>query len=194
MKRRSMRRWLGFTLPEVLVSITLVGLLAAVVIPTIAGQVKKGDSSHVGDDMLAIRGGVEQFLSDVRKYPNTIGELTSLIKTSGTVPLTGTATAFLSSDSVRWRGPYVNKDSAAATATGFGLTIGGMFETDTLAASGFTSTASGQRYVVATISGMDSASWALIDQQFDDGVALTGTIRYSSSGTPKMKFLIIPIQ
>jgi len=61
------RRRRGFTLPEVIVTITLIGVLASVVVPTIISQVKKGDPARVGSDFMAVRGAIEQFLTDVRR-------------------------------------------------------------------------------------------------------------------------------
>lgn len=203
MATRLARNVRGFTLPEVLVTITIIGLLAAVVIPTVAGQVKKGDTGKVGDDLAAIRGGVEQYLSDVRKYPNTIGQLTLPISTS-MAPLSGTSAAnYGTADVQRWRGPYLNKDSAAVLSTGFGLKMNGNFVLDSVLASAYDSVSTGacsavagcQKYIGVRISGVDSATWALIDQTFDDGNALTGTIRFKSTGTSAgLKYLVLPVQ
>lgn len=203
MSTRPARKIHGFTLPEVLVTITIIGLLAAVVIPTIAGQVKKGDTGKVGDDLAAIRGATEQFLSDVRKYPNTIGQLTFPISTS-MAPLTGTSSSnYGTADVQRWRGPYLNKDSAATIATGFGLKMNGNFVLDSVLATAYDSVTTGacaavagcQKYIGVRISGVDSATWALIDQTFDDGNALTGTIRFKSTGASAgMKYLVLPVQ
>ncbi|HEY9228264.1 MAG TPA: prepilin-type N-terminal cleavage/methylation domain-containing protein, partial [Gemmatimonadaceae bacterium] len=110
----------GFTLPEVLVTITLVAALAAVVVPAVAGQLKKGDPSRVGQDVSAIRGAVEQFLSDVRRYPAAIQQVTAPITTSQ-APLSSTAqSTYGAADVNRWRGPYLTKDSIGATSTGYG--------------------------------------------------------------------------
>lgn len=123
----------AFTLPEVLVTVALVGLLAAVVVPTVVGTMKKGDANRVAQDVTDIRGAVEQFVSDVRKYPASIGQLTNPItaslkplQTTNTTPSTYTA-----SDVARWKGPYLSKDSVATTSTGFGYTIQSAFVTDT---------------------------------------------------------------
>jgi prepilin-type N-terminal cleavage/methylation domain-containing protein len=191
--RRAPRK--GFTLPEVIVTISLIAALAAVVVPTIVSQVKKGDPSRVGNDMLAIRGAAEQFLSDVRRYPASVGQVTNAITTS-MAPLTTTALANYGSAEVnRWRGPYLSRgDSAAATATGFGLSFVPGFTVDTLPPSGAASTAGGQRYMVLRLLMKDSLSGLEIDKQFDDGVLLTGSIRYLKNATSDtLKFLLMPI-
>jgi prepilin-type N-terminal cleavage/methylation domain-containing protein len=173
----------GFTLPEILVSITLVAILAAVVVPTITSQVKKGDPTRVGNEYMAVRGGVEQFLSDVRRYPASIGQLTNVITTSN-APLNGTALANYGAPEVaRWRGPYITKDSVAAALTGYGLSFKTTFDTVTLAQSGSSSCSGagcGQKYMSLAIPmpSNDSLTALELDKQFDDGVLLTGLIRY----------------
>ncbi len=122
LRRRSTRRKTGFTLPEIIVTISLIAALAAVVVPTVISQVKKGDPSRIGNDFLAVRGASEQFLTDIRKYPSSMYQLTNVITTSQT-GLVGTSIANYGQAEVnRWRGPYLNKDSAAARITGYGLT------------------------------------------------------------------------
>lgn len=190
----------GFTLPEVIVTISLIAVLASVVIPTVASQVKKGDPARLGSDYQAMRGAVEQFLADVRRYPASIAQITSVI-TAAQSPLTTTSLApYGAAEIGRWRGPYLNKDGTAALATGFGLSFNSNFDVDTLPVSGATSAAAGQRYMVlsvpmkvgaATVN--DSLSILDLDRQFDDGVLLTGSIRYRTGAIDTLKFLLMPI-
>jgi prepilin-type N-terminal cleavage/methylation domain-containing protein len=193
------KRSRGFTLPEVLVTITLVAILAAAVIPTIASQVKKGDPTRVGSDFVAIRGAVEQFLTDVRRYPKTMSQLTApIVTTAGNGPLIG-PTAYGALDTLRWRGPYLNKDATGALSTGFGLTAGSSFFVDSLtttSAASCTGVGCGQKYMTMMFQMPvnDSLSILELDRQFDDGVLATGVIRYEK-GTTKdtLKMLLMPI-
>jgi prepilin-type N-terminal cleavage/methylation domain-containing protein len=185
----------AFTLPEVLVTITLIAALAAVVVPAIAGQLKKADPSRVGQDVTAIRSAVEQFLSDVRRYPAAIQQVTAPI-TASMSPLTTTSQGpYGAADVARWRGPYLNKDSIGAVGTGFGWTFKPGFEVDTLQPSGASSVASGQRFMTLKIimPVNDSLRALELDGQFDDGVLLTGQVRYRKGTTDTLKFLLIPI-
>jgi prepilin-type N-terminal cleavage/methylation domain-containing protein len=182
----------GFTLPEVLVTITLIAILASVVVPSIVSQVKKGDPSRMGSDYMAMRGGAEQFLSDVRRYPASVSQLTTAISTSMT-PLAGTSIANYGTAEVqRWRGPYLSKDASAALSTGFSLSFNNAFEVDSLATSGTANTAAGQKYMVLSVSaaGLDTVGVNDFDRQFDDGVPSTGSIRSTSS---KIWLLLMPI-
>ena len=194
-RTRANRR--GFTLPEILVSITLIAILAAVVVPTITSQVKKGDPNRVGNDLLAVRGGVEQFLTDVRRYPGSIAQLVSTI-TTGQNALAGTAIGnFGTADVAHWRGPYLQKDPTVSGGTGYGLQMAASFDTVSLGTSG-ASSATGQKYMVIAIpfTTNDSLAALEVDKQFDDGVLLTGTIRYrkhSSTEADTLKYLIMPV-
>jgi prepilin-type N-terminal cleavage/methylation domain-containing protein len=182
----------GFTLPEIIVTITLIAILASVVVPTVVSQVKKGDPARLGSDFLAVRGASEQFLSDVRRYPASIGQLTTVISSSMT-PLAGTSIAnYGTTEVARWRGPYLTKDASAALSTGFGLSFTNTFEVDSLAISGTTNTAAGQKYMVLAVSAatIDTAGINDFDRQFDDGAAGTGSIR---STTAKIWLLLMPI-
>ena len=188
--RRARGRSRGFTLPEIIVTVTLIAILASVVVPAIVGQVKKGDPARLGSDYLAVRGGAEQFLSDVRRYPASISQLTNVITTSQS-PLTGTSISpFGTAEVARWRGPYLNKDGSAALSTGFGLSFTDAFEVDQLPTSG-TTTGSGQKYMVLAITAsLDTVGINDFDRQFDDGVPTTGSIR---STTGKLLMLLMPI-
>jgi prepilin-type N-terminal cleavage/methylation domain-containing protein len=195
MKRKRCHNRRGFTLPEIIVTLTLIAALAAVVVPSIVSQVKKSDPSTVGNDLIAIRSGSEQFLSDVRKYPGSIGQLTNIITTSQS-PLLGTSLSnFGTADANRWRGPYISKDSVAGTLTSYGSFVA-KFDTVSLTTSGASSTSGGQKYMVVLLSMSDSLAALEIDRQFDDGVLLTGSIRYlkkGGSGTDTLKYLLMPI-
>jgi prepilin-type N-terminal cleavage/methylation domain-containing protein len=216
---KKMKKQRGFTLPEVLVTIALIAALAAVVVPTIAGQLSKGDPNRIGSDYSAIRGGVEQFLSDVRKYPRNLGQLTNIITTSGTnLAVSATGGAYTSSDVARWKGPYLSKDSTAAGLTGFGYTLsmdtGSVVSAGTIASpptnSGTNywctqtpaSCVGAQKYLILNLkpaAGVaDTLDWAQLDKAVDDGQALLGNIRYASvatNGTAGMiRMLLLPIQ
>ncbi len=181
----------GFTLPEVLVSITLIAVLAAVVVPTIAGQIRKSEPTRIGNDLLAIRGASEQFLSDVRRYPVSLGNLTNTIAT-GKSALVGTT--YGNAEVNRWRGPYLNKDSAQADTTGYGAFIKQPFDTMSLAISGG-GRAAGILYMLVNVIGVDSSNTAMVDNMFDDGSPLRGSIRWikGGTGTDTLRYLLLPV-
>src|SRR3954466_9172283 len=111
----------GFSLAEVLVTIAIIAVLAAVVVPSIGSQLKTGDESRVQQDLSNIRSGVEQFLADVRRYPSSATHLNTAITISAKDI---SVTNYPASQVARWRGPYLVKDPTAASGgTGFDLSI-----------------------------------------------------------------------
>jgi prepilin-type N-terminal cleavage/methylation domain-containing protein len=114
MKNRVRR---GFTLPEILVTVTVVAVLAAVVVPAVTQYAGKGDAPSTKQDVDGIRQGVTGFVSDVRSYPDSLGDL---IK-------------FTATDSAKWKGPYsqITLSSGKFTSGGLGVTFQALFHTDT---------------------------------------------------------------
>lgn len=185
---RSSRR--GFTLAELLVALALIALLAAVLIPTVAGQLLKGDAGRVASDLNAVQTAIEQFLADVHRYPGKYSDLSKAIATTNTDILGNAYTSGLVN---KWKGPYVTKDTLSATVpTGFGGSI----------INGFQSVANtnGANYVAVIITGVSSADFNKVDEQIDgtpSGGATTGLLRWVTGGGTNpdtVKFLAIPIQ
>ena len=175
-------RLVGFTLAEVLVTLALIALLAAVLLPTVAGQILKGDSARVSQDLEAVRSGIEQFLADVHRYPGKYSDLSKLITTSD---LDVNGAAYPSGLVSKWGGPYVTKDTFnAKIATGFGASILNSFSK--------TQHTNNAYYVTVSITGIDSLDFYRLDAAFEGTADSTkGRLRWSGGTT---KYLAIPIQ
>lgn len=95
----------GFTLPEVLVTVAIVAVLAAVVVPTVTSQIGKGDDASFQTGTTNLRTGITAFVSDTRKWPGRLSDLYNAPAGAGTdlfgAPYGAPAVA-------RWRGPYVS--------------------------------------------------------------------------------------
>lgn len=189
---------LGFTLAEVLVTVTIIAVLAAVVVPSIGGTLFKGDVGRVTSDMTNLRGGMEQFLADVRNYPGKPSHLATKIVISAqpTDFNRADSSAYTTLEVGRWKGPYLNTQFAS---TGFGGTVGDRFFKADCAAGASSSTPTNTRTipagastcVVAIITGISALNAAKIDAAMDDGVSNTGTIRYNIAGTDTMFFFAL---
>lgn len=176
----------GFTLAEILVALALMAVLAAVLLPTVAGQIMKGDAGRVSQDLQAVRGGLDQFLADVRRYPGRYSDLSKIIATTNTDAL---GSAYTAGHVSRWKGPYVTKDTVnAQIETGFGGAIKNpfMLVTNTNAIP----------YLTIVITGISGPDFDKIDEQVDGVVGRTsGLLRWNSTGgIDSTKYLALPIQ
>lgn len=117
----------GFTLPEILVTVTVIAVLAAAVVPAVTQYVNKGNTPASQQDIQQLQNAVTGFTADVRHYPGDLQQLvTQIVSTTGsgdTLDLDGAATPvqFTALEAARWKGPYT---SAAITS---GATGGGQF-------------------------------------------------------------------
>ena len=102
MSKTSSRR--GFTLPEVLVTVTIVAVLAAVMVPAVINQVGKGDIPAVGQDIGGIRTAITTFAADTRRFPQRLSQLgkASLVTSDTDI----TATPFDAAAIAAFHGPY----------------------------------------------------------------------------------------
>jgi len=176
----------GFTLAEILVALALMAVLAAVLMPTVAGQIMKGDAGRVMQDLQAVRGGQEQFLADIRRYPGRYSDLSKVIAIANTDALGSVYTAGHVS---RWKGPYVTKDTVnAQVETGFGGAIRSPFM--------LVNNTNAIPYLTVVITGISGPDFDKIDEQMDGVINRTsGLLRWNSTGgIDSTKFLALPIQ
>jgi prepilin-type N-terminal cleavage/methylation domain-containing protein len=184
-KRRS-----GFSLAEILIALAIIATLAAVLIPTVAGQLSKSDATRAIQDITAIRTGVEQFLADVRRYPGRVSHLANVITAAQRDINTALYPASVVS---KWKGPYLGRDTVPGSGgyqTGFGGVIRDSLQTATFQP--------GVLYVTVVIAGIPLAEFNRIDGEIDGTVsATTGQLRWvtgGASGIDTVRFLAMPIQ
>lgn len=88
----------GFTLIEIMVVVIVLGILAAIVIPNLAGKTDEARVAKAKSDISDLTGLVEAFRLDMRRYPTQEEGLDVL-----RVPPN-------SEDADKWHGPYLRKD------------------------------------------------------------------------------------
>ena len=188
----------GFTLIEVLVTVVVIGVLAAVVIPAVTAQVTAGDSTRVISDLNNIRTGIENFDIAVRQFPGDIDDLvnlpgTSVSSTGANVDADVTGALYVSPSS--WSGPYLESAlplsvtsttfpsaSGAAFKTGYTGTINNQLLLCSIAAG--TGCVTGTSYVTALVNGLTLSQAAtlndLIDGANETASATSGKFRVVS--------------
>jgi prepilin-type N-terminal cleavage/methylation domain-containing protein len=176
-KNRSSRA--GFTLPEVLVTVAIVAVLAAIVVPTVTNQISKGDDSNLTTNAASVPTTITAFVSDVRKFP---GRLQHLVTAPVAADLDVTGAAYGAGPVAKWRGPYQSgslKTYASSSPTD-SIFWGLAYALDSLSDTSFTA-ANG--YVGLTLGGVPSTAAALhIDSLIDNGTgAASGSLRWGGS-------------
>lgn len=97
----------GLTLLELLAVLTILGALAAVLYPTVAVQLRKGQTTAIADQLNGLRQAIANYKTNVNRYPRFLTYLTqqpgvgSLDSCNGVVPL-GQLNG--------WRGPYLTQN------------------------------------------------------------------------------------
>src|ERR1044071_5924860 len=100
------RRRAGFTLVETIVTVGLLAVIAAFVIPTVIQKASSGDPVKVQNDLGAVRTALETFATDSKAgFPHQISSMTIR-------PIAGTSrlidsTAMSTNQVTAWNGPYL---------------------------------------------------------------------------------------
>jgi prepilin-type N-terminal cleavage/methylation domain-containing protein len=118
------RRRGGFTLIETIVTVGLIAVIAAFVIPTVIQKAGSGDPVKVQNDLNTVRTALETFATDVKNgFPRQISVLTSKPTVADRFI---DSTTFASNQVTAWTGPYlgatissVARDSLATGYTAY---------------------------------------------------------------------------
>jgi prepilin-type N-terminal cleavage/methylation domain-containing protein len=106
----------AFTLPEVLVTVTIVAVLAAVIVPAVINQVAKGDAPAVAQDLTGIRTAITTFAADTRRFPAKLSDLGGATLSAAAFDILGNA--YGADASSGYHGPYAPITSGHISTNG----------------------------------------------------------------------------
>ena len=109
----------GFTLPEVLVTVAIVAVLAAIVVPTVTSQLGKGDAPALTSSIGSLRTSVTAFVSDVKKFPRRLSHLSNAVSAGDSA--LGLAT--YGSGASKWKGPYASYNLTSGDSISLGMSL-----------------------------------------------------------------------
>ena len=75
--RNCLRQWLGFTLVELMVVLTVIALLISVAVPDYIGRAHRAEEAVLKENLTLMRDALDKHFADAGKYPRTLDELVS---------------------------------------------------------------------------------------------------------------------
>src|SRR5258707_6499897 len=74
-RRRSSVAQRGFTLIELIVVVTIIGILAGIAVANVKTAQQKAREAALKDDLREMRGAIDNFYADKQRYPQSLAEL-----------------------------------------------------------------------------------------------------------------------
>ncbi|HKJ92961.1 MAG TPA: prepilin-type N-terminal cleavage/methylation domain-containing protein [Longimicrobiales bacterium] len=116
----------GFTLVEVVVTLIILAILVAAILPTVASQVDDAEPTRAANDVTSIATGIRLFHLNIRpQYPQDLEDLVNVITTTGDQNVDGVA--YATKDSTNWKGPYIEASiptTGGTVSTAYNALIG----------------------------------------------------------------------
>jgi general secretion pathway protein G len=75
--RTSRKKQAGFTLVELMIVMAIIGVLAAVAIPSYLGAVRQAREAVLKEDLHVMRSGIDSYTADKQKAPQSLDDLVS---------------------------------------------------------------------------------------------------------------------
>jgi general secretion pathway protein G len=90
MMKAKFKKALGFTLVELMVVLTVIGLLLSVVVPDYMGRVHRAEEAVLQENLNLMREALDKHYADAGRYPKTLDELVTkrYLRAIPTDPLT----------------------------------------------------------------------------------------------------------
>jgi prepilin-type N-terminal cleavage/methylation domain-containing protein len=163
----------GFTMVEILVSLSILAILSAVIVPQMLGKMKDSRTAALSQTLLGLSQAIGEHKKATTKYP---GQLTFLT----TAPLATspeTCGGGIGAIANLWRGPYVSRQILAS----------GVGAGDAIIQTGIRREVSGtSTFLLIDATGVETSIADDLESQLDGGTAdpTGGTIRYTTAAIP----------
>jgi prepilin-type N-terminal cleavage/methylation domain-containing protein len=219
----SRRKSAGFTLVETIVTVSLLAVLAAFVVPTVIQKASAGDLVKVASDVSAIRTALATFSTDLKGgFPNQLRLLSDKPTTQN--HFLDSTTAFTNSQINSWSGPYlgivISANANDSLATGYAAYIKNFitrYDADNNAAALYATPGAGTGgvfnpnntiFAALTIIGLSNDEAQLVNKLIDGGddfelttganagANVTGRLRYdkaNANGVVVAYYLAAPV-
>lgn len=166
----------GVTLLEMVAAIIIMGILAAVLYPTIGAQLRGARSGALASQLDAVREAIGAYQDNVGQYPRQLTQLV-VSPTTGAVDLCGVP--LTAAERNRWRGPYLTN-----SITG-DLPVADYVINDTILRVPPTTSGGQVGILQLRAQQVDSAAAADLDMQFDGAINYgSGTILWTPTVPP----------
>jgi prepilin-type N-terminal cleavage/methylation domain-containing protein len=161
----------GFTLMEVLVTVAIIAVLTAVLLPALTGKLRDSRTTAISQTFLGLSQGIAEFKRATTRYPSSL----TLLTTPPTAANTDIcANALSTTPSSLWRGPYSSR-----IISGGGISMG-----DALIELSLRRVVSGSStFLMIDTHDVESTTTSDLESQLDGtpADAANGTIRWTSA-------------
>jgi prepilin-type N-terminal cleavage/methylation domain-containing protein len=169
----------AMTIVEVLVALAILAIIAAVVLPTTAGQLRDGHATALANQLASLRDAIGNYRQNVGAYPISLSQLT-------TQPVAGDddacATNLSNGELNAWRGPYINQNIVGDMPVGNAVVLVGLTRVTVSGTTGLLRIRAGR---------VDNDIATQLETQFDGNTNFTtGTILWSAAGDDTLTFQI----
>ena len=168
----------GMTIVEILIALAILAIIAAVVLPTTAGQLRQGHAAALANQLANLRDAIGNYRQNVGAYPRFLTQLTNQ-PVAGAV---GACGANLSNPELNdWRGPYLNQNIVGDVPVGSAIVV-----------SQLTRTVAGTAELLQIRAArVENDIASDLEEQFDGNADFaTGTILWTAAGDDTLTFQI----